>query len=227
MGGVGAVFGFGDAEREEFGAFGQVVHPLGPLRLGSVFEHQQQADVVGDDGVLVLQIAVQTEAAASQVLADHGHTEVGAVTTAVLGGEGVAVVAGGIGASAGFGEQFLPVPAREPAAFPVGAGVFPAVVEEADIVVGLFERDDLLLDEIVQFVQIGDQIGGQFEIHGDSYAFALGRICMSRSHSISETRRPPAAMTISRTVLHGRLPRWIPHPLDHVGQAARTRLIPA
>ena len=50
-------------------------------------------------------------------------------------GNGVAVVAGGVGAAARLGEQRLPLAAREAAALPVGARVLAAVIEEADVVV--------------------------------------------------------------------------------------------
>ena len=83
---VRAVRGLGDAEREARAAGRQAVHPLGLLLGGPVVEHQQQADVVADDHVLVLQVAVQPEALARQVLADERHAEVGAVAAAVLAG---------------------------------------------------------------------------------------------------------------------------------------------
>ncbi len=65
-------------------------------------------DVVAHDGVLVLQVAVEAEALGRQVLADHGHAEVGAVAAAVLGRERVAVVAGGVGPPAGLGRAAPP-----------------------------------------------------------------------------------------------------------------------
>jgi hypothetical protein len=60
-------------------------------------QHQQQADVVAHDRVLVLQVAVQAEALAGQVLADHRHAQVGAVPAAVLLRERVPEVAGRVG----------------------------------------------------------------------------------------------------------------------------------
>jgi hypothetical protein len=57
---------------------------------------------------------------------------------------------------------------RQPAALEIGARPFAAVVEEADIVVGLFQRLDLARDEAVEFIEIGDQIGRQCEIQGVS-----------------------------------------------------------
>ena len=107
--GVGAVLRFGDAEGEAAPPLGQVVDPLGLLLVGAVLDHQQQADVVADDRVLVLQVAVQPEALRGEVLADHGHAEVRAVLAAVLLGERVAVVAGGVGPPPGLAQQGLPL----------------------------------------------------------------------------------------------------------------------
>ena len=73
VGGVGAVRGLGDAEREAVGAVEQLGHPLGLLLLGPVVQHQQQADVVADDRRLVLQVVVQPEPPAGEVLADDRH----------------------------------------------------------------------------------------------------------------------------------------------------------
>ncbi len=79
---------------------------------------------------------MQSEALAGEVLADHGHAEVGAVLAAVLLRERVAVVPGGVGAAAGLVQQRLPLVVGQTAAFPVGARVLAPVVEEADVVVG-------------------------------------------------------------------------------------------
>ena len=49
---------------------------------------------------------------------------------------------------------------------PVGAGMFAAMVEEADIVVLALEWTDLALDEGVELVQIGRDVRGNVEIHG-------------------------------------------------------------
>ena len=163
---VGAVLGLGDAEREAPPTFGEVVDPLGLLLVGAVHDHEQQADVVADDRVLVLQVAVQAEALAGEVLADHGHAEVRAVLAAVLLRERVAVVAGGVGAAPRLAQQRLPLVVRQAAALPVGARVLAAMVEEADVVVLLLERLDLALDELVELVEVVGQILRDVEVHG-------------------------------------------------------------
>ena len=137
---VAAVLGLGDAEREVPPACGEIVDPLLALSRAAVVQHQQQRDVVAHDRVLVLKIAVQAEALAGQMLADHRHAEVGPVPAAVFLRERVPVVAGRVGPPPGLREQRLPVAAGQPAAVPVGSGVLPAVVEEPDVVVLLLER---------------------------------------------------------------------------------------
>ncbi len=111
------------------------VDPLRLLGRRAVVQHQQQADVVADDRVLVLQIVVQPEPLGGQVLADDGHVEVRAVPPAVLLRVGVAIVARGIGTAPGLGEQRLPLLPGQAAPLPVGARVLAAVIEEADVVV--------------------------------------------------------------------------------------------
>ena len=148
---VAAVSRFGDAEREVPPPGREIVDPLPFLLRAAVVQHQQQPDVVAHDRVLVLQVAVQAEALAGQVLADDRHAQVGAVPAAVLPRERVPVVPGCVGPAPGLGEQRLPLAAGQPAAIPVGPGVLPAVVEEPDVVVLLLERPDLGLDELVEF----------------------------------------------------------------------------
>jgi len=58
-------------------------------------------------------------------------------------------VPGGVRPPARLGQQFLPLPVRQAAPVPVGAGVLAPVVEEPDVVVLLLQRADLLLDEVV------------------------------------------------------------------------------
>src|SRR5689334_24277277 len=168
-GGVAAVLGFGDAEREVALARGEVVGPVLLLRGAAVVQHQQQADVVAHDRVLVLQVAVQAEALAGQVLADHRHAQVGAVPAAVLLRERVPVVAGRVGPPPGLGQQRLPLAAGQAAAVPVGPGVLAPVVEGPDVVVLLLERADLLRDELVELGQVLLQVLGQGEVHDAPY----------------------------------------------------------
>ena len=108
---------------------------------------------------------MQPEAPACQMLADDGHAEVRPVLAAVLLGERVAIVPSGIRTPARLAQERLPFGVREAAAIPIRAGVFAAVVEEPDVVIGSFERCDLALDEVVQHVQVRGQIGRDLEVH--------------------------------------------------------------
>ena len=62
---------------------------------------------------------------------------------------------------------------RQAAVLEIGARPFAAMVEETDVVVGLFQRLDLARDEPVEFSEIGDEVGGQVEIQG-----GLSRNCL-------------------------------------------------
>jgi hypothetical protein len=50
---------------------------------------------------------------------------------------------------------------RQAAILEIGARPFAAMIEEADVVVGLFERLDLAFDETIELSEIGDEIGRQ------------------------------------------------------------------
>src|SRR6185437_10832199 len=100
------------------------------------------------------------------MLADHRHPEVGAVLAAIALRDRKAQMTGRIRAILGLAQQGLPFVARQAAILEIGACPFAAMVEETDIVVLLLQRLDLARDEAVEFVEIGDEVGGQVEIHG-------------------------------------------------------------
>ena len=75
-------------------------------------------------------------------------------------------MAGAVGEIFHAPQQRFPFMPRQPAIVEIGARPFAAVIEEADVVVGLLDRLDLARDEAVEFVEIGDQIGRQIEIQG-------------------------------------------------------------
>ena len=120
--------------------------------------------------VLVLQVVVQAEPLAGEVLADDGHAEVGAVAAAELLRERVAVVAGLVGEALRLVRAAAPTPrSGRPPRVPVGAGVLAAMVEEADVVVGLLERLDLSLDELVELDEVVGEVRGNVEVHGQAF----------------------------------------------------------
>jgi hypothetical protein len=42
------------------------------------------------------------------------------------------------------------------------------MIEETDVVIGIFDRLDLARDELVELSEIGDQVGRQCKIQGNS-----------------------------------------------------------
>jgi hypothetical protein len=48
----------------------------------------------------------------------------------------------------------------------IGTCPFAAVIEEADVVIGFFNRLDLARDELVELGKIGDEVGRQCKIQG-------------------------------------------------------------
>ena len=121
---------------------------------------------IADDRMLVLQVVVQAEALRGEMLADHGHPEVGTVLAAIALRDREAQMAGGVGEILGLAQQRFPFMPRQAAILEIGARPFAAMVEEADVVVGLFQRLDLARDEAVEFVEIGCEVGRQVEIQG-------------------------------------------------------------
>ena len=92
---------------------------------------------IADDRMLVLQIVVQAEALGGKMLADHGHPEIGAVLAAIALRDREAQMAGGVGEILGLAQQRFPFMPRQAAVLEIGARPFAAMIEEADVVVGL------------------------------------------------------------------------------------------
>src|SRR5581483_7242849 len=130
-------------------------------------EHGDEREIA-DDRMLVLQIVMEAEPLGGKMLADHGHPQVGAVLAAIALWNGKAQMARRVGAVLRLAQQRLPVMAWQAAMLEIGARPFAAMVEEADVVIGLLQRLDLARDEAVEFVEIGDEVGGQCEIQGAS-----------------------------------------------------------
>ena len=124
------------------------------LLLGTKVTQHQRLHQIADDRIFILQVVVQAQALVRQMLADSRHAQIGAVLAAKFLGQGVAIMAGGIGDLSHFDQQRFPFLGRQTLVFPVGPRILAPVVEEADIVVALLDRLDLGLDEGVQHVQI-------------------------------------------------------------------------
>src|SRR5271157_3743944 len=100
------------------------------------------------------------------MLANDRHPEIGAVLAAIALWDRKAQMPRGIGEILGLAQQRFPFMPRQAAIVEIGARPFAAVIEEADVVVGLFQRLDLARDEAIELVEIGDQVGRQCEIQG-------------------------------------------------------------
>ena len=116
-------------------------------------------------GVFGLQIVEEAQPFCGEVFADYRHPQVRAALAAVFLRPGKTQVTGLVGNRACFGEQLLPFLARQTVVVPVGAGVFAAMIEEADVIVAVLDRHDLLLDELVEFIEIILKLLWNLEIH--------------------------------------------------------------
>lgn len=91
---------------------------------------------------------MEAEALGRQMVAYHGHVEVGAVPAPELGRQWVAEVAGAVGPAAHLTEQLLPLLAGDTSVLEVGARPLAPVVEELNVL--RLQRLDLALDEVVE-----------------------------------------------------------------------------
>ena len=167
VGGVRAMLGLGQAKGDAvFSGDRALDHRLLVVAAVAV-EHGHQRQIA-DDRMLVLQIVVQAEPLGGEMLADHRHPEIGAVLAAIAFRDREAQVAGGVGEILHLAQQRFPFMPRQAAVVEIGARPFAAMVEEADVVVGFFNRLDLARDEVVEFAEIGDEVGRQCKIQGSS-----------------------------------------------------------
>ena len=112
---------------------------------------------------------MEPEALGREMLADHRHVEVGAVTPAHRGGQPVAVPACRVRSSPHLGELGFPLGPGQAAVVEVRPGPFPPVVEELGVL--RFEWIYLALDEVVQFGEERRQVVWQLEVHGARVPF--------------------------------------------------------
>ena len=160
MGGIGPVIGLGQPERDPAAALKPAEDELLLLRLGPEgVEHGDEGKVT-DNRMFILKVIVQAQPPGGKAITDHRHPQVGAILAAILARRGKPPVSGGIGAGSGLAQQVLPLMARQALVLEIGPGIFAAVIEEADIIIRLFERLDLAGDEIIEFGQIGQEIVG-------------------------------------------------------------------
>src|SRR3954463_15732709 len=99
------------------------------------------------------------------MLADDRHLEIAGVVSAVLLWERVTQPAGGVRAAPHLRQELLPFASRNAAIVEIGARVLTPVIEEPDVVAGLFQRDDLALDELVERIECRLDLGRYCEVH--------------------------------------------------------------
>ena len=102
------------------------------------------------------------------MLADDCHPEIGAVLAAIAFRNCKAQVSRLVGEILHPAQQRLPFVPRQPALVEIGARPFAAMIEEADIVIGVLDRLDLARDELIEFAEIGDEVVRQCKIQGNS-----------------------------------------------------------
>jgi hypothetical protein len=165
---VGTVIRLGQSEARAEPPVEQVVAvTLVLIGRRELFEHHDER-VVADDRVFRLQIVEESEAFCGEVFADDGHPKVRTAFAAMFFRPCEAQMTGFVGDRARFGEQCLPVLARQTVVVPVGARMFAAMIEEPDVIVAVLDRHDLLFDELIEFVEIVLQFFRNLEVHGVS-----------------------------------------------------------
>ena len=146
--------GLGEAERDKNLSVQSSMDEVAFLRVGAEVLYHDYIREIADDRVFVLQIVEKAQPFPGQMFPDHSHPQ---VTPAAafelfcppysrgrLKRKKPALSARRFACA----EEFLPFLAWQAAFLEVGACVFPAVVEEAVVVVLVLERGDLVVDEL-------------------------------------------------------------------------------
>ena len=166
--GVRAVRRFREAESDAHLAGEHLLAPLLLCGRARVADHEHAREVA-DDGRLVLQVVVKSQPSGGQPLPDDGHAQVAAIRAAEVGGQPPAEEPRTIRPAPHLTQQLVPLLPRDPSPLEVSAGPLTAVVEEADVVVLVFQRPDLGLDEVVQVLQQLLDVGRDLEVHATSW----------------------------------------------------------
>ena len=130
--------------------------------------------------MLVLQVIVQAKTLAGEVFTDDRHRQVRSVLAAVFLRQAKPQMARLVSEAPRLAQQFFPFLAWQAAIVEIGARPFAAVIEEADIVILLLKRLDLVLDKLVEHDQVIGNVLWNVEVHDVSLPGA--RLC-SFKHS--------------------------------------------
>src|SRR5215472_897844 len=90
----------------------------------------QNHRMIPNDGMLVLQVVVQPQSLARQVLADHGHPQIRPVLAAVLLGQSKSIVTRTIGTPSSLAQQSLPLRSRQATVGEIRTSPFPPVIKK-------------------------------------------------------------------------------------------------
>src|SRR5262252_3396209 len=99
------------------------------------------------------------------MLADYRHPQIRPVLAAVLLGQSKSIVTRTIGTAPSLAEQSLPLRSRQTTVGEIRPGPFPPVIKKPHVIIFLFERLDLPVDEGIQRGQVVSESGRQFEGH--------------------------------------------------------------
>jgi len=115
------------------------------LRVAAVAVEHRYDWKIADDRVLVLEIVVQAKTLGGEMLADDGHPEDWSRPCRhSVSGSQSADGRAAVGEILCFPQAALPIQPRQAAIFEIGPRPFATMIEEADVVVGLFQRLDLV-----------------------------------------------------------------------------------
>ena len=182
---VGAMVRLGQSERRAELALQGGRREMLLILAGKVAQHQDLR-IIGDDGMLVLQVIVQAKALAREMFADNRHGEVGPVLAAILFRQAEPEMPGLVRQALRLAQQLFPFLARQALVLEIGSGPFAAMIEEPYIVVLLLQRLDLVLDELIENDQVIGNVLWNVEIHNASLPGA--RLCSLRHSNLRRDR---------------------------------------
>src|SRR5215218_184430 len=205
-GGVAPMVRLREVEGELVPAGDRTVEEALLLLLGAELVEDQWEHEVADDGRLGLEVVVQAEALGGEVIANHGHAEVGPVESAHLPRQRVAEDAGRVSAAPHLVQKLDPLAPVDAVVLEVRPGPLPPVVEELPVL--RLERLDLPLDEVVepldefgQFLRKTMEDRGQGDRRCRSHAFTA---CSSFACATSSGSSQRGFATRSRSTTRAR-----------------------
>jgi hypothetical protein len=154
------------------------------LFFGAELHEHGDIGKVADDRMFSLKIIMQPKTLGRKTLAYHVHPKLRAVLSSKPRRQCKTQMSCPVCATLCLAHQLFPFRTWQTLIVKVGARPFPAMIEETDIVVRLFERLDLSFNEAIEFFKIGLQAAGYCKIHlslrglsiGAQHRGAVGRV---------------------------------------------------